>query len=76
MYIIFTGFENFQILAQNAKVNAFSFTEKHQFVAKTDQNSIFLDREAHILNWVYIMVMGKFLWVLKNFKFQLKIQRC
>jgi hypothetical protein len=28
----------------------FGFTDKHQFVLKTDQNSVFLDLKAHIPN--------------------------
>jgi hypothetical protein len=46
-----------QNLAQNPNVLASDFTEKHQFVAQTDQNSIFLTHEAHIKNRLYIMVM-------------------
>jgi hypothetical protein len=30
------GFKFFQILAQNQKMIAIGFTEKHQFVTKTD----------------------------------------
>jgi hypothetical protein len=36
---------------------AFSFTEKYQFVAKTDRNSVFFGREAHISNRLHIMVL-------------------
>jgi hypothetical protein len=44
-------------LTQNPNVLAFSFTEKHEFVAKTDRNSIFLGCDAHILDQLYIMVI-------------------
>jgi hypothetical protein len=33
------------------------FTEKHQFEAETERNSVFLGREAHILVQLYLMVM-------------------
>ena len=42
------GFKKFQILAQNPKLLAFGFTQKRQFVAKIDRNSVFLDRDPHI----------------------------
>jgi hypothetical protein len=51
------GFKKFQISAQNPKVLAFGFTKKRQFVAETDRNSVFLGREAHIPDWLYIMVL-------------------
>jgi hypothetical protein len=38
-------------------VLVFSSTKKCQFVVKTDGNSIFLDRETHIPNRLYIMVI-------------------
>jgi hypothetical protein len=57
LYIIFTGFKNLQILGQNPKVLAFGFTEKRQFVAKTDQNSVFLGRDPRIPDRLYIMVL-------------------
>jgi hypothetical protein len=31
--------------------------EKRQFVAQIDRNTVFLDLEAHIPYWLYIMVM-------------------
>jgi hypothetical protein len=36
MYISFYGFQKNEILAQNAKVLAFGFSENHEFAAKTD----------------------------------------
>jgi hypothetical protein len=51
------GFKKFQILAQNSTVLAFGFIEKYQFVTKTDRNSVFIGREAHIPDRLYIMVM-------------------
>jgi hypothetical protein len=33
------------------------FTEKHQFEAETERNSVFLGCEAHILVRLYLMVM-------------------
>jgi hypothetical protein len=44
------GFKNLQILPQNPKVLAFCFREKKHIAAKTDQKSIFLDRETYILD--------------------------
>jgi hypothetical protein len=45
-----------QILAQNPKRLAFSFTEKLQFAAKTDQYSVFLGRKAPIHDRIRITV--------------------
>jgi hypothetical protein len=56
MYTSFHGLKN-QILAHNRNVLAFGFTEKCYFVIKTDQNFVFLDREAHILDPLYIIVL-------------------
>jgi hypothetical protein len=51
-------------------VLAFGFTEKRKFVAKTDRNSIFYGREAHIPCRLHIMVMyRKFYRFLKNLNF-------
>jgi hypothetical protein len=56
-YMSFYGFfKKNQILAQNPWVLACGFPENHQFAAKTNRNSIFLGRDPHISNWVYIMV--------------------
>jgi hypothetical protein len=41
-------FKKYQILAQNPKVLDFGFSEKRQFAAKTDRNSVFLNCEAYI----------------------------
>jgi hypothetical protein len=51
------SFKKIQILAQNPKVLAFGFTEKCQFVTKTNINSVFVGREAHIPDRLYIMVI-------------------
>jgi len=51
------GLKKIKILAQNPKVLAFGFTEKRQFVAKTDRNSVFLGRDIHIPDRLYIMVL-------------------
>jgi hypothetical protein len=51
------GFKKNQISSQNTKVLAFVFIKKHQIVAKTDRNSVFLGCEAHIPYRVHIMVM-------------------
>jgi hypothetical protein len=50
-------FKKIQILAKNSKVSTFDFTKKCQFVTKTDQNSVFIGREAPILDRSYIMIM-------------------
>jgi hypothetical protein len=42
------GFKFFQILAQNPNVLVFHFNEKHNFIEKTDRNSIFPEHETHI----------------------------
>jgi hypothetical protein len=51
----------------------FCFIGKRQFAAKTDRNSVFLGREAHIPNWLYIMVLYNFFYRLSNiWNFDLK----
>jgi hypothetical protein len=40
-------------------VLVFGFIEKRQLAAQTNRNSVFLGREAHILNWLYIIVLYK-----------------
>jgi hypothetical protein len=53
-------------------VLAFGFTEKCQFVRKTDRNSIFYGPKAHIIDLLYIMVVCiSFDWF-KNTKFSSK----
>jgi hypothetical protein len=37
-------------------VLANGFSENRQFATKTDQNSIFLGRDPHIADWLYIVV--------------------
>ncbi len=49
-------FKKIQILAKNSKVLTFDFTEKCQFVKKTDQNSVFFYRDPHISDRLYLMV--------------------
>jgi hypothetical protein len=51
------GFQKFQILDQNPKVLSFGFTEKHDFAAKTDWNSVFLGHKSQILDRLHVMVM-------------------
>jgi hypothetical protein len=43
------GFKKIQIFCSNALVLAYVFTEDRQFAAKTNQNSVFLGRDSHIL---------------------------
>jgi hypothetical protein len=62
-------YKNCQILDQNAKVY-----QKRQFVTKTDQNYVFLDGEAHILNRLYIIIRHTCFYGFKKIKFWLKIQ--
>jgi hypothetical protein len=50
MYTSFSGFKKNHNLAQNPELLAFGFTEKRYFTAKTDRNTVFLDREANILD--------------------------
>jgi hypothetical protein len=38
-------------------VLAHSFTKNHQFVKKTDQNSVFHGPDPYILDWLYIMIL-------------------
>jgi hypothetical protein len=57
LYKNFTGFKKILILAQNPKVLAFSFTEKCHFVTKIELNYVFLGRETHILELLFIMVL-------------------
>jgi hypothetical protein len=51
------SFKKFQNSAQNPKLLAFGFTEKHQFAAKPDRNIIFLGREAYNPDQLYILVL-------------------
>jgi hypothetical protein len=46
---------------------AYGFTENRQFGAKTDQNSIFLGRDPHILKQLYIMVLHMSFYGFWNF---------
>jgi hypothetical protein len=48
-------FKKIQILSQKPKGLASGFTEKRQFAAKTDINSIFLGCQAQILDRSHIM---------------------
>jgi hypothetical protein len=48
-YISFRDLKK-QISSQNPKWLDFGFTEKRQFTAKTDQNSIFLGHKAQSMN--------------------------
>jgi hypothetical protein len=50
------SFEKNQIFAQNPLVLAYSFTENHQLGAKIDRNSVFLCRDPHITDRLYITV--------------------
>jgi hypothetical protein len=50
------GFQNFQIFATNLYVLAYRFSENRQFMAKTVQNSVFLGRDPHITDGLYITV--------------------
>jgi hypothetical protein len=51
------GFEKTQIFAQIPLLLAYCFTEIRQFEVKTDHNSLFLGRHAHIMDRLYIIVM-------------------
>jgi hypothetical protein len=54
-------------LAQNPNVLYFDFTQKCEFVTKTNRNSIFLGCEADILDWLYTIVLYKnFMGFCKN----------
>jgi hypothetical protein len=68
-YISFYRFLKNQISAQNPKVVTFGFTEKHHFAIKTDQNSIFLIRKAHIPDRLHIMVLYISFYGFKNSNF-------
>jgi hypothetical protein len=50
------SFEKTQIFAQNPWVLAYDFTKNHQFAAKTNLNSVFLGRDPHIADQLYITV--------------------
>jgi hypothetical protein len=60
----------------NLKVLAFGFTEKRQFAAKTDRNSVFLGRKADIIDRLHIVIPFVSFYSLKKSEFWLKIQRC
>jgi hypothetical protein len=51
LYISFYGFKKNQFFDQNPKGLAFCFTEKRQFAAKIDRNSLSLVHKVHIPNW-------------------------
>jgi hypothetical protein len=57
-------------------VLAFSFIKKHQFAIKTNRNSLFLGRETHILDQLYIIVLYISFYEFKKIKFWHKIRRC
>jgi hypothetical protein len=64
------------IFTQNPYLLAYGFNKNHHFAAKTDRNYVFLGRDPHILDRLYIMVSYmSFYMFLKNFKFLLKIHR-
>jgi hypothetical protein len=46
-------------------VLAYDFSENHQFGAKTDRNSVFLDRDPHIAGSV---IHNSHVWVFIGFK--------
>jgi hypothetical protein len=50
------GFKKFKIFAPNPYVLAYVLTVNSQFVAKIDQNSVFLGRDPHILDQLCLMV--------------------
>jgi hypothetical protein len=48
------GFEKTQIFNENPFGLANDYTENCQFGAKTDRNSVFLDRDIHITNRLFV----------------------
>jgi hypothetical protein len=70
-------FKKNQILAQNSKGLAFGFTKKTPLCKKTDRNSVFLGRKAHIpyrlsknatlrqklIETLYFLVAKSILWI-------------
>jgi hypothetical protein len=46
-----------QIYAQNPLVLAYGFSKNSQFVAKINRSFIFIGRDPHILNRLYIIVL-------------------
>jgi hypothetical protein len=50
LYISFYRFWEISILTKNPNVLALGFTVKRLFAVKTNQNFVFLDREAHFLD--------------------------
>jgi hypothetical protein len=55
LHISFYMFKKNQILAQNLKLLALSFTKNEILWQKLYQNSAFIGHEAHILDRLYIM---------------------
>jgi hypothetical protein len=51
------GFQKIKIFAQNPNVLAYGFSENHQLGAKSNRNSVFLGRDPHIVDRLYIMVL-------------------
>jgi hypothetical protein len=54
-YMSFYRFSKNQNFSQNPYVLAYGFTENHQFKAKIDRNCVFLSRDPHILDQLYLM---------------------
>jgi hypothetical protein len=60
------SFEKNQIFAQNPYVLAYDFTENHQFMVKTDRNSVFLVQPSYCRSVVQNGPIYEFLCVLKK----------
>jgi hypothetical protein len=58
LYKKISGFEKCRVSTQNPKVLAFGFTEKHMFMMKIGQKSVFHRCETHILARLDITVVS------------------
>jgi hypothetical protein len=61
------GFKKNQIFAQNLLVLAYCLSKNHEFVAKSDRNSVFLSRDLRFPDQLYIMATYMSFYGFSNF---------
>ncbi len=57
LYTFFLDFEKYRVWLQHPNGLVFSFTDKHLYIAKMDQKSIFQSHEVDILAQLDIIVL-------------------
>jgi hypothetical protein len=70
------GFKKFQNFVQNSMVLAFGFSVNASLWQKLTEALYFLSMTPYSISVIHNSPVYKFLWVLKKFKFLLKIQKC